>query len=84
MMFFKLWRRTDLANCRDDPSAVTPTWGWAIFCGDAPGLARKATELLQEQSKLLETANVLSRTELESYERRSEQIGELIRLLAKE
>jgi hypothetical protein len=57
-------------------------WRWTIFCGDATGLERKVTELLQEQTKLLETTHLFSRTDLESYERRSERIRELIQLLA--
>lgn len=57
-------------------------WRWTIFCGDANGLAGKVTELLREQTKLLETTHLFSRADLESYERRSERIRELIQLLA--
>jgi hypothetical protein len=64
------------------PPGSIPCGGWTIFCGDANGLAGKVTELLQEQTKLLETTNLFSRADLDSYERRSEQIRELIELLA--
>ncbi len=57
-------------------------WRWTVFCGDAAGLVGKVTELLREQAELLETASLLSRADLESYERRSERIRELIYQLA--
>jgi len=57
-------------------------WRWTIFCGDATGLAGEVTELLHEQTELLESANFLSRAYLESYERRSDRIRDLIQLLA--
>jgi hypothetical protein len=57
---------------------------WTIFGGEAAALVRKITELLQEQARQLETANLLSKSDLERYESRSEQISELIRLLTEE
>jgi hypothetical protein len=58
-------------------------WLRTVFCGET-GLVRKVTELLQEQTKLLDSVNLLSRADVETYERRSERISELIRLLAEE
>ena len=57
-------------------------WRWAMFYGDATGLVDKVTDLLHEQTQLLETASLLTRADLESYESRSEQIRELICQLA--
>ena len=59
-------------------------WRWTTFDDEAVGLARTVTELLREQANLLETGNLLSKPDLDSYERRSERIRELIRLLAEE
>ncbi|MGH9502851.1 MAG: hypothetical protein ACRD20_08375 [Terriglobales bacterium] len=55
-----------------------------IFGCETAALIRGVTHLLQQQQALLDTATVLSAPEMESYETRSEQIGELIRLLAQE
>lgn len=52
-----------------------------MACDSETRLARKITELLQEQTKLLGTANFFSRANLDSYEKRSERISELIRQL---
>jgi hypothetical protein len=63
--------------------STAPRVKWTAFCGET-GLARKVTQLLLGQTKLLETANLLSRADLDAYETRSERISELIRLLAEE
>jgi hypothetical protein len=64
-------------------SSGAPPWRVARG-GQAPVLTGKIMELLGEQMHLLETAKVLSGAELESYERRSEQIRELIRFVTAE
>jgi hypothetical protein len=51
-----------------------------IFLGQTSGLVTKIQGLLREQIQLLETTTVLSGAALETYETRSEQIHELIRL----
>ena len=72
-----------LHDSRASLHCVAPIGKWTVFWGET-GLVHKVSELLQEQAKLLETASLLSRVDLEIYERRSERISELIRLLAEE
>ena len=63
------------------PLSVGPVSNETIACDSETRLARKITELLQEQTRLLETATFFSSANLDSYESRSERIGELIRQL---
>jgi hypothetical protein len=63
------------------PLSVAPASDWTMVCDSETTLARKATELLQEQIRLLDTPNFFSRANLDSYEKRSEGISELIRHL---
>jgi hypothetical protein len=52
--------------------------------GDAPGMIYKVTGLLHEQIQMLDTTKPLSKTEMERYERRSEEIHQIVQLLAEE
>jgi hypothetical protein len=62
-----------------DVTAASP-WR-VIFGGETVTLTGKLEQLVQEQKALLDTNRVLSGFELAIYERRSDQIRELIRLL---
>jgi hypothetical protein len=55
-----------------------------MFGGDVRGMIYKATELLHEQIRLLSTTKPLSTTEMDRYEKRSEEIHQIVQLLAEE
>jgi hypothetical protein len=58
--------------------------GWAILGGDVPRMIYRARELLHEQILLLSTTKPLSTTEMECYEKHSEEIHQIVQLLAEE
>jgi hypothetical protein len=58
--------------------------GWTIFGGDVRGMIYKVTDLLHEQIQLLNTSRPLSASEMERYQKRSEEIHQIVQLLAEE